>query len=189
MYLGSLYIYTKFWPDRISNMVARPAAILEMQQSFISLELMPGSSPNFYHRYINYWYMTLLHFFIWRTFEGHRGLVDQVNLFCYYLACKVLTLCERVSRHHFRFYQILAWSDLKCGHQVVILEKQLPVSAISPELMPALSKKFYHKYVKIWHNISLFMCPQGNILHPWGPETSNLVWTYLRDEHQLTILK
>jgi hypothetical protein len=27
MYLGTLYIYTKFWPDRISNMAVGPAAI------------------------------------------------------------------------------------------------------------------------------------------------------------------
>jgi hypothetical protein len=47
MYLGTLYIYTGFqiWPWCL-------AAILEKQLSPITLELMPGSSPNFYHRYI-----------------------------------------------------------------------------------------------------------------------------------------
>jgi hypothetical protein len=44
MYLGTLYIFTKFRPDRISNM-----AILENP---ITLELMTGSSPNFYNRYV-----------------------------------------------------------------------------------------------------------------------------------------
>jgi hypothetical protein len=59
----------------------------------------------------------------------------EVNVFCYYLTWKVLTLHERVSRHHLCFYPILAQSDFECGHQVAILEKQL--SAVTPELINA----------------------------------------------------
>jgi hypothetical protein len=48
MYLGTIYISTEFWPDRTSNVV------VEDQLSAITTELMAGSSPNFYHRYILY---------------------------------------------------------------------------------------------------------------------------------------
>jgi hypothetical protein len=48
----SLYINTKFWHDQISNMAIGLVAILENQLSPITLELMAGSSPNFYHRYV-----------------------------------------------------------------------------------------------------------------------------------------
>jgi hypothetical protein len=50
MYLGTIYISTEFWPNRTSH--GRQVAILENQQSAITPELMAGSSPNFYHRYI-----------------------------------------------------------------------------------------------------------------------------------------
>jgi hypothetical protein len=47
----------------------------------------------------------------------------EFYVFCYYLTWKVLTLHEHVSRHHLRFSQISAQSDLRYGHQVAILEK------------------------------------------------------------------
>jgi hypothetical protein len=46
MYLGTLYIYTKFRPDQIPYGCEASATILEKQLSRITLELMPGSSPN-----------------------------------------------------------------------------------------------------------------------------------------------
>jgi hypothetical protein len=67
------------------------------------------------------------------------------DVFCYYLTWKILTLHERVSRHHLRFYRISAQSDFKYGHQVAILEKQL--SAVTPELMPGSSPNFNHSYI------------------------------------------
>jgi hypothetical protein len=54
-----IYIFAEFRPDRTSNVAA---AILENQQSAITPELMAGSSPNFYHRYM------LPRFLIWPTF-------------------------------------------------------------------------------------------------------------------------
>jgi hypothetical protein len=56
---------------------------------------------------------------------------NEVDVFCFYLTWKGLTLHEHVSRHHLRFSQISAQSDLKYGNQVAILEKQL--SAVTPE--------------------------------------------------------
>jgi hypothetical protein len=52
-------------------------------------------------------------FLILPTFQGHRGqsltqLNYEVDVFCNYLTWKFLTLHERVSRHHLRFYQISA---------------------------------------------------------------------------------
>jgi hypothetical protein len=46
----------------------------------------------------------------------------------------------------FRPYRIsnMAQSDLKYGHQVAILEKQL--SAVTPELMPVSSQNFNHRF-------------------------------------------
>jgi hypothetical protein len=71
MYLGTLYIFTEFRPDRTSlceyvsghplhfhRISARSefkyglAAILENQLRPITLELMTGSSPNFYNMYV-----------------------------------------------------------------------------------------------------------------------------------------
>jgi hypothetical protein len=53
MYLGTIYIHTKFWHDRTSNMGARQlAAILENKLSAITPDLMAGLSPNFSHKYI-----------------------------------------------------------------------------------------------------------------------------------------
>jgi hypothetical protein len=52
---------------------------------------------------------------------------------------------KHVSRHHLRFSQISAQSDLKYGHQVAILENQL--SAVTPELMPGSSPNFNHRYI------------------------------------------
>jgi hypothetical protein len=46
---------------------------------------------------------------------------------------------------YLRFFQISAQSDLKYGHQVAILEKQL--SAVTPELMPESSPNFNHRYI------------------------------------------
>jgi hypothetical protein len=48
MYLGTIYI-SNAWSDFKNG---HRAAILENQQSTITPELMAGSSPNFYHRYI-----------------------------------------------------------------------------------------------------------------------------------------
>jgi hypothetical protein len=56
----------------------------------------------------------------------------EVDLFCYFLTWKVLTLHERVSRHHLHFSPI----------RLQILEKQL--SAITPKLMPGSSPNFNH---------------------------------------------
>jgi hypothetical protein len=72
----------------------------------------------------------------WSKFETNY----EVDIFCYDLTWKVLTLDERVSRHYLRFYQILAQSDFKYGHQVAILEKQL--SAVTPELMTGSSPRY-----------------------------------------------
>jgi hypothetical protein len=57
MYLGTIYIHAKFWPDRTSNMAARRlVAILENKLGavapdlygciIISPELMAGSAPS-----------------------------------------------------------------------------------------------------------------------------------------------
>jgi hypothetical protein len=51
MYLGTIYISTKF-STRSDLKYGRQVAILENQQSAITPELMAGSSPKFYHRYI-----------------------------------------------------------------------------------------------------------------------------------------
>jgi hypothetical protein len=46
MYLGTIYIYTEFIPTQSDF------KILENQQTAVTPELMAGSSPNFYYRYI-----------------------------------------------------------------------------------------------------------------------------------------
>jgi hypothetical protein len=68
------------------------------------------------------------------------GSVYQVEV-----EVEVLTLHEHVSRHHLLFSQILAQSDLKYGHQVAILKKQL--SAVTPELMAGSTPNFNHRYI------------------------------------------
>jgi hypothetical protein len=150
MYLGTLYIYTKFRPDRISNMAVWPGGHL-------------GKSTKSYYPWTNGWIISkflsyvglirihdvLPRFFILPTFQGHSGQSSkqnyEVDVFCYYLTWKVLTLQERVSRHHLHFYQISAQLHFKYGHQVAFLEKQL--SAVTPELNAWIISNFNHGYI------------------------------------------
>jgi hypothetical protein len=67
MYLGTIYLSTKFQPDQTSNMAARWPS-WGKKQSAITPELMAGSAPNFYHRY-----NTQILYLTYGTFEGHRG--------------------------------------------------------------------------------------------------------------------
>jgi hypothetical protein len=84
-------------------------------------ELMAGSSPNFYHRYLikihgiipGFWFDLLLTYF-------QNGII--VGTFHYYLTLNILTLCEHVSRQHLHFYQDSARSAFKYGQKVAILE-------------------------------------------------------------------
>jgi hypothetical protein len=77
MYLGTLYIYTKFWPDRIFNMGVRPSWKINYRVSPITLELMAGSSPNV--RLIRI-HDIVPRFFILPTFQGHQGQSSKHKL-------------------------------------------------------------------------------------------------------------
>jgi hypothetical protein len=84
MNLGTLFIYTKFWTDRSSNLD------LENQLSTISPELMAGLCQNFYNWY-NYWKDTkhdaqvfALTYFS-RSQRSKFKTNYKVGLFCYYL--------------------------------------------------------------------------------------------------------
>jgi hypothetical protein len=76
-------------------------AILENQQSAITPELMAGSSPNLYHRYIVH--LIRIHdmipgFLIWPTFwRSQRSKFKTAPILAhYYLTWNILTLCEHV---------------------------------------------------------------------------------------------
>jgi hypothetical protein len=121
---------TKFRPDRISNMAVRPGGHI-------------GKSTKSYYSWTNGWIISKFFiigmsnkdtwhnttvFYLTYFSRSQRSKFEtnyEVDIFCYYLTWKVLALHERVSRHHLRFYKILAQSDFKYGHQVAILEKQL----------------------------------------------------------------
>jgi hypothetical protein len=48
MYLGTIYLSTKFRLDQTSNL----AALEKKQSAIITPELMAGLAPNFHHRYL-----------------------------------------------------------------------------------------------------------------------------------------
>jgi hypothetical protein len=86
-------------------------AILENQLNPITVELMAGSFPNFCHRYV----FDLTYFS--RSQRSKFETNYEVDIFCYYMTWKDLTLHERISWHHLHFYQISGQSDFKYGYQ------------------------------------------------------------------------
>jgi hypothetical protein len=160
MYLGTLYIYTKFRLDQISNMAVRPGGHF-------------GKSIKSYYSWTNGWIISkflslvllisihdIIPRFLFDLFKVTevkvRNKITKLTYFFYHLTWKVLTLHERVSRHHLRFYQISAQLHFKYGHQVAFLEKHL--SAVTPELMPGSSQNLNHIMI---HDIlpGILICP------------------------------
>jgi hypothetical protein len=52
MYLGTIYISTKFRSDLIPGVVTRGPKLKTQSATTPELKLLAGSSPNFYHVYI-----------------------------------------------------------------------------------------------------------------------------------------
>jgi hypothetical protein len=144
-----LYIYTKFWPDRISNMAMRPGGHLgKSTKSYyswtngwiISKFLSSTSNKDTWHN-TPVFYLT----YFSRSQRSKFKTNYEVEVFCYYLTCAPSTFLPNFGQ-----------SDFKYGHQVAILEKQ--PSAVTPELM------LYHLQILIigtsnkdtWHNTWVF---------------------------------
>jgi hypothetical protein len=89
MYLGTLHIYTKFWPDQISNMAVRPGGHLGKATKSKVLLLL-NLFLDYLHIFIictsikDTWHNTPV--LILPTFQGHRGQsLKQITKFAYFV--------------------------------------------------------------------------------------------------------
>jgi hypothetical protein len=79
-----LLLETKFWSDLIFFLflawLGHQGAKTENTKSAMTPELMAGSSPNFYQVHLVRIHDIIPGFFIWPTFQGHRGQSSYGNV-------------------------------------------------------------------------------------------------------------